>query len=462
MITVLSPLGVKQYPSNFTVLLNDFKKIAKEYQISKANISSLSEECAGLKATLASFNDIIVEKEKHQSQLNINLTEAEKILFTKSEERFKQYGKKNPDVEELQLKDLFNLASAKLNNFEEKFNLAKNNHSTLLGQLSNLEILQKQHQEEFNFNQNNFTYKLKENDFASLEDYKKSCLSKEKIAELKFEQENIKNNAIKLTTQKLTNETKIKELEEKNTSNKTLIELKELLADCKNNLQQVTENRSAILNALESDKESFERKQAQAKEIASLVKSIEPWRKLKELIGSADGKKFRTYVQALTLQNILRYANIQLKNITSNYTLIGHAENHELSMDIDVVDANNNCTRPTSNLSGGETFVVSLALALGLASMASNNIKVESLFLDEGFGTLDAASLDIVLDTLTNLKEEGKTIGIISHVEALKERIDKKITLKTSCGISTIEGDGIISLDDKVKSSKEIISNKKK
>ena len=94
--------------------------------------------------------------------------------------------------------------------------------------------------------------------------------------------------------------------------------------------------------------------------------------------------------------------------------------------------------------------------------MASNNIKVESLFLDEGFGTLDATSLDIVLDTLANLKEEGKTIGIISHVEALKERIDKKITLKTSCGISTIEGDGIISLDDKVKSSKEIISNKKK
>jgi exonuclease SbcC len=124
-------------------------------------------------------------------------------------------------------------------------------------------------------------------------------------------------------------------------------------------------------------------------------------------------------------------------------------------MDIDVIDANNNCTRPTSNLSGGETFVVSLALALGLASMASNNIKVESLFLDEGFGTLDAASLDIVLDTLANLREEGKTIGIISHVEALKERIDKKITLKTSCGISIIEGDGISSLGDNEKSPKE-------
>ena len=94
--------------------------------------------------------------------------------------------------------------------------------------------------------------------------------------------------------------------------------------------------------------------------------------------------------------------------------------------------------------------------------MASNNIKVESLFLDEGFGTLDANSLDIVLDTLANLREEGKTIGIISHVEALKERIDKKITLKTSCGISTIEGDGIISLGDNENSPKEKKTKNKK
>ena len=316
-------------------------------------------------------------------------------------------------------------------------------------------MLQKQQQEEYKCAYNNFTLKLKENNFTSLDDYKASILSKEDITSLQEEQEKLKASFIKLTTQKQINENKIKELQEKASSEKSLLELKELLAICKKSLQEAAENRSRILSILEENNTALSRKKAQEEVIASLVKAIEPWRKLRELIGSADGKTFRTYVQALTLQNILKYANIQLSNITPNYTLIGHQEGNELSMDIDVIDANNNCTRPTSNLSGGETFVVSLALALGLASMASNNIKVESLFLDEGFGTLDAASLDIVLDTLANLREEGKTIGIISHVEALKERIDKKITLKTSCGISIIEGDGISSLGDNEQSPKE-------
>ena len=99
--------------------------------------------------------------------------------------------------------------------------------------------------------------------------------------------------------------------------------------------------------------------------------------------------------------------------------------------------------RSTKNLSGGEGFIISLALALGLSQMASHNIRVDSLFLDEGFGTLDEESLDIALDTLTGLQQEGKLIGIISHVQALKDRILTQIKVeKISGGFSQISGQG--------------------
>ena len=99
--------------------------------------------------------------------------------------------------------------------------------------------------------------------------------------------------------------------------------------------------------------------------------------------------------------------------------------------------------RSTKNLSGGETFIVSLALALGLSDMASHNVRVDSLFLDEGFGTLDAEALELAIEALTNLQMEGKLIGVISHVPALKERIPTQIVVeKKSSGISTISAPG--------------------
>jgi exonuclease SbcC len=99
--------------------------------------------------------------------------------------------------------------------------------------------------------------------------------------------------------------------------------------------------------------------------------------------------------------------------------------------------------RSTKNLSGGESFIVSLALALGLSRMASRNVRVDSLFLDEGFGTLDEDALDTALETLASLQQEGKLIGVISHISALKERISTQIKVTSGPGgRSTLSGPG--------------------
>jgi exonuclease SbcC len=149
------------------------------------------------------------------------------------------------------------------------------------------------------------------------------------------------------------------------------------------------------------------------------------WQNLNTLIGSADGTKFRNFAQGLTLSHLSTLANRHLSRFSPRYSLVKKAGDN---LELEITDAwQADIARPISTLSGGETFLVSLALALGLSDLASNKVQIQSLFIDEGFGTLDAEALDTAMDALENLREAGKSIGIISHVEALKERITTQI-----------------------------------
>lgn len=150
----------------------------------------------------------------------------------------------------------------------------------------------------------------------------------------------------------------------------------------------------------------------------------ERWAKLNDLLGSSDGAKFRRIAQGYTLDVLLNYANVQLKNLTNRYYLERVPDSLALQViDRDMCDE----ARTVHSLSGGESFLVSLALALGLSALSSNRMKVESLFIDEGFGSLDADTLRIALDALENLRTQGRKIGVISHVQEMTERIPVQI-----------------------------------
>lgn len=155
------------------------------------------------------------------------------------------------------------------------------------------------------------------------------------------------------------------------------------------------------------------------------------WQLLSDMIGSADGKKFRRFAQGLTLDHLIHLANRQLVRLSDRYLLRRH-QDEELGLEIiDTYQAD--AIRPTGTLSGGEEFLVSLALALGLARLSGQS-RIDSLFLDEGFGTLDTETLETALSALSALHETGKTIGVISHVDALKERIPVQIRLRRLAG----------------------------
>ena len=177
--------------------------------------------------------------------------------------------------------------------------------------------------------------------------------------------------------------------------------------------------------ALTRDNDALELRKGQQPLLDAQTQKVELVSKLAEVIGSADGKKFRVFAQSLTLDVVLSYANYHLRELFRRYSL-QRIQAHDL--DLEVIDQDmGGEVRSIHSLSGGETFLVSLALALGLASVTSQQVAVESLFIDEGFGTLDPLTLEMALATLDTLQSRGRQIGLISHVSGMVERIGARV-----------------------------------
>jgi len=272
--------------------------------------------------------------------------------------------------------------------------------------------------------------------------------SKEAMAQLITDNEakNLSAKLEKLKTEETTINTELKNIQRE--LKQILLKLKDKTGDLeqltnnhqakKQEQQEILEELGKLKNQIEkdnADRKAFESKQ---KEIMLLDRAVEKWGTLQALIGDATGNTFANFAQGLTLKNLLVYANRRLENLSDRYLLDMPTDDGELMI---VDQYQGNIQRAVSTLSGGESFLISLALALSLSDMASKNVRLNSLFIDEGFGTLDQDTLDIALDTLDKLQSESqKTVGVISHVEALKERIPVQIKLnKNAQGYSTIE-----------------------
>lgn len=161
------------------------------------------------------------------------------------------------------------------------------------------------------------------------------------------------------------------------------------------------------------------------------------WGRIYDLIGHKEGTKFQKIAQEHHLDILVEYANQQLQPLAPRYQL--HRIPNSLSLAIIDLDMNSE-VRPVLSLSGGETFLVSLALALAIANMASGSMKLESLFIDEGFGTLDPASLHMVMNALDHLQSQGRKVVLISHIQEMHERIPVQIQVKpVGSGASTIQ-----------------------
>ena len=189
-------------------------------------------------------------------------------------------------------------------------------------------------------------------------------------------------------------------------------------------LSRYTQEKTELAFRLRTQTENKAKVSGLQEELSVRRTESERWAKLNELAGSADGAKFRRIAQGYTLDILLNYANVQLRELTRRYRLERVPETLALQViDRDMCDE----VRTVHSLSGGESFLVSLALALGLSSLSSNRMRVESLFIDEGFGSLDAETLRVAMDALESLRTQGRKIGVISHVQEMTERIPVRV-----------------------------------
>lgn len=209
--------------------------------------------------------------------------------------------------------------------------------------------------------------------------------------------------------------------------------------DAEETLQKLTEKQSQlesqnnlyhqeigqIRQTLVANQQALQQQEKELLQQQELYQVYQKWTRLKELFGSADGKTFRAIAQSFILKELLQNTNYYLKHFTDRYQLEGQG----ISLTILLRDYyEGGVTRPVSTLSGGESFLISLALALGLSSLNQQQLSVDTLFIDEGFGTLSSDYLNTVMDTLEKLHQlGGKRVGIISHVEGLRERIRTQI-----------------------------------
>ena len=206
--------------------------------------------------------------------------------------------------------------------------------------------------------------------------------------------------------------------------------------EIKVNIELLQKRNTEISVLLQTHQRNSEKIKLFTNELERLGSISEKWGKLNELLGSQSGDKFKRIAQGYTLDILLSYANKHLHELSSRYELQRIPDS--LGLQISDLDMGGEI-RSVHSLSGGESFLISLALALGLSSVSSNRMQVESLFIDEGFGSLDADTLRVAMDALERLQTGGRKIGVISHVQEMTERIAVQVRIeKISNGKSRV------------------------
>lgn len=417
------------------------KQLKQHYNEQSSSQQQLTNTLSSLTAQIETKQAQLTNDETSLKDLVRLITDKTSLIEKLKLDRKERFEDKNPDYEETQLRRAVDDARVKQANIQRQLDNAQQT-------LEQLQVRQQQLATEvqsatttLGMQQTKFTHLLTESQFvdetafvnARLPREEREALHIRKLAiDSALQQAKLQLNS----TQKLLEQTLATPMTEQN---------RETLASqhyqIQTDIDQLNQQIGAIDQKLKDNASQKGQQETQLIAINEQKQKLQVWQQLHTLIGSADGKKYRTFAQGLTFEVMINHANDQLQKMSDRYLLI-HDDSNPLELNV-IDNYQGGDIRSTKNLSGGEGFIISLALALGLSQMASHNIRVDSLFLDEGFGTLDEESLDIALDTLTSLQQEGKLIGIISHVQALKERILTQIKVeKLSGGFSKISGQG--------------------
>ncbi len=438
----LQPLGITEIPeTEVEALLESLKSRLKAWQGQVKLKTDIEKQIAAIDSEVKGLDAVIDTQAKALTEKQGNLERLKKELTDGTDERKQLYGDKKPDEEDGRLSK----AIAEAEKAEKK---ARDLNAELQQKLTTaktqVESLKKrilQRTPELNKAETDFSVALNPAGFADEKLFLEARLTNEERESLSFRSKELDNAGTELKARQKDREMRLATEIEHKVTDKSLTDLELQFKEYEESLKELCDDIVGLKYKLSGNTSAIERVKEKQTVIKAQKKECTRFEKLHVLIGSADGKKYRNFAQGLTFDLMVSHANRQLKKMTDRYLLI---RDDKQPLELNVVDNYQaGEIRSTKNLSGGESFIVSLTLALGLSKMASRNVRVDSLFLDEGFGTLDEDALETALDTLSGLQEDGKLIGIISHVPALKERISTQISITPiSGGRSSFSGPG--------------------
>ena len=445
-LRIIKPYGIESLSFGQTEpILKKLKGQRDQWQEFSDRKIKLDKKIIHAKGLEKQFSIQIVKLGEDISDNRTLLAERRKEHDMLLEERRKLFQDKNPDDEERRLSNVVEEAEKCLEVARKESNACQQDIANKKSHMETLQDNVTKRAEMLRGQEVSFVFALDKSKFYNEEDFKIACLSESERKALETQEKTLLaetttlESAIKDRTIRLETENKKQLTQQSGDLLKSEIEavtkvLSELQQEIGSIRQKLEENR--VLRLRMNDR---------VKALEAQKKEYDRWDVLHALIGSSDGKRYRNFAQGLTFEMMVAHANLQLQKMTDRYLLI---RNPSLPLELNVLDNyQGGEMRTTKNLSGGESFIVSLSLALGLSSMASKNVRVDSLFLDEGFGSLDEEALDMALDTLAGLHQTGKLIGVISHVQTMKERISSQIQVTSlTGGRSGISGPGCIAV----------------
>lgn len=407
--------------------------------------TELERKQAVLLSQITQRQEQLQEREKdleRRKAEGLRLAEEQKELQA---ERQRLLGDKKVEEEEQALQGSKETAERELEQARKQSSLAGQELESLRGKRAQLEESLRGNEQREQQQTQLFLQQAQSLGFADVQAYQNACLPEEEYQRLRAEEQKLVQEELELQSQLKEKERSLARQRERALTQDSPESLREQWERAQQTQKELQQKLGALKQKLEENESQKLQKGAQQERLQASQRESARWERLRELIGSADGKKYRNFAQGLTFEVMVGHANQKLRKMSDRYLLV-HDKRAPLELNVlDSYQAGE--VRSTKNLSGGESFLVSLALALGLSQMASQNVRVDSLFLDEGFGTLDDDALDTALETLGSLQQDGKLIGVISHVPALKERISTQIQLEPlPGGRSRVRGPGCAQL----------------
>lgn len=366
-------------------------------------------------------------------------------LTNLQKKRIKLYGTKKTAQEAILLKAEVAKAQQRTEKLEREYQDKDKEHIAIKSRLLQVEEQQKLLEQELEKSKTRFSSALKSSLFTTQEDFLQALLPPAEVKALQKRQNTYREEHAGLQRLIKDKAERFTATQKQKLTTDTLTTLAPKLLDAKSKAEALKEKIISSQERLKQNERAKAKHNEQAKALQEKRQQLYRWSRLHALIGSSDGKKFRNFAQGLTFEIMVAYANRDLERMDNRYILVRDLEQ---PLSLNVIDTyQGGEIRTTINLSGGESFLISLALALGLSRMSSSNIRVDSLFLDEGFGSLDEETLESALDTLANLQEENKLIGVISHVAAVQQRIPLQIHISSKTnGRSSVKGAGVVQL----------------